>query len=100
MPEYIEHLKTVLHEEKATISNIILTHWHHDHIGGVGDVLGALATDNGRVVANFLVKIYSHLSVIIAKIFPSRLSYMEVPANGSPGRLSRNSIKHQAEFTY
>lgn len=57
MPEYIEHLKTVLHEEKATISNIILTHWHHDHIGGVGDVLSALETDNGRVDVSFLVNI-------------------------------------------
>lgn len=29
----------MLKEEKATISTIILTHWHHDHVGGVKDVL-------------------------------------------------------------
>lgn len=46
-PEYIKHLKTVLSDEKATISDIILTHWHHDHIGGVRDVLKCLDDANG-----------------------------------------------------
>lgn len=46
-PEYIKHLKTVLSEEKATISDIILTHWHYDHIGGVNDVLKSLENENG-----------------------------------------------------
>lgn len=39
MPEYIKHLNSVLREEKAYISAIVLTHWHHDHVGGVKDVL-------------------------------------------------------------
>lgn len=38
-PEYIQSLNEVLREEKAIISDIIITHWHHDHIGGVEDVL-------------------------------------------------------------
>lgn len=46
--EYIKHLNMVLNEEKATIDNIILTHWHHDHIGGVEDILNTLGTDNGK----------------------------------------------------
>ncbi|XP_031627504.1 beta-lactamase-like protein 2 homolog [Contarinia nasturtii] len=45
-PDYIKHLKTVLRDEKATISDIILTHWHNDHIGGVRDVLQCLDDAN------------------------------------------------------
>ncbi|KRG07158.1 beta-lactamase-like protein 2 homolog isoform X1 [Drosophila mojavensis] len=40
VPQYIDHLKGVLREEQATISKIILTHWHHDHVGGVKDIVG------------------------------------------------------------
>ena len=39
MPEYITHLKNVLVDERILIDNIIVSHWHHDHIGGVLDVL-------------------------------------------------------------
>lgn len=41
------HLKQVLHDQKATLSDIILTHWHHDHIGGVRDVLQSIENGNG-----------------------------------------------------
>lgn len=41
-PEYIEHLSSVLRSENASITAILLTHWHHDHIGGVGDVVRSL----------------------------------------------------------
>ena len=33
--EYIDLLKTVLSENHVTLDQIILTHWHPDHIGGV-----------------------------------------------------------------
>lgn len=39
VPEYITNLKDVLRSENATIDTIILTHWHHDHVGGVNDIL-------------------------------------------------------------
>jgi len=32
---WISALRQVLAEEKATVSTTIITHWHHDHIGGV-----------------------------------------------------------------
>lgn len=38
---YLEHLSTVLAEEKAKISKIIFTHWHHDHTGGIFGVLNS-----------------------------------------------------------
>ncbi len=37
-PDYRSLLKSVLNEHKIEISSIIVTHWHHDHVGGVDDV--------------------------------------------------------------
>ncbi|KAF1824521.1 Metallo-hydrolase/oxidoreductase [Dissoconium aciculare CBS 342.82] len=38
-PIYSELLKQALQEQNATIESILLTHWHHDHTGGVQQVL-------------------------------------------------------------
>ncbi|KAI9370843.1 beta-lactamase-like protein [Aspergillus egyptiacus] len=32
-------LKQVLSDEKATIQQALITHWHHDHVGGIPDLL-------------------------------------------------------------
>lgn len=37
-PEWKESLSRVLADEKTTVSQLILTHWHHDHVGGVADL--------------------------------------------------------------
>jgi endoribonuclease LACTB2 len=34
IPEFTKNLKQVLTEEKAEIKDIVITHWHHDHVGG------------------------------------------------------------------
>ncbi|XP_053951359.1 beta-lactamase-like protein 2 homolog [Anastrepha ludens] len=49
IPDYIEHLHEVLKQEQAKLSTIILTHWHHDHVGGVKDVVKTCAADDCRV---------------------------------------------------
>ncbi|KAG0086355.1 hypothetical protein BGZ93_005853 [Podila epicladia] len=48
IPDYIPLLKTALDKDLqgATISKVICSHWHHDHVGGVSDVLGLLAERN------------------------------------------------------
>ncbi|KAF1843826.1 Metallo-hydrolase/oxidoreductase [Cucurbitaria berberidis CBS 394.84] len=38
-PEWIASLKSVLDNEKIAIDKVILTHWHHDHVQGVPDLL-------------------------------------------------------------
>lgn len=39
---YIKLLNNVLKEENATIEHLVVTHWHHDHIGGVEPVQNLL----------------------------------------------------------
>jgi ribonuclease/clavin/mitogillin len=36
--DYIDLLEQVLKEEKASISDIVISHWHADHIGGLKDI--------------------------------------------------------------
>lgn len=36
--EYFDLLQSVLKEQKATLDQIILTHWHPDHVGGVHQI--------------------------------------------------------------
>ncbi|XP_042892175.1 endoribonuclease LACTB2-like, partial [Penaeus japonicus] len=40
--DYISSLTSVLQEHNTSIDRIVISHWHHDHIGGVEDVLGVL----------------------------------------------------------
>lgn len=42
VPEYIGHLKQVISDERILINDIIISHWHHDHIGGVDEVLDVI----------------------------------------------------------
>ncbi|XP_050306840.1 endoribonuclease LACTB2 [Anthonomus grandis grandis] len=42
VPQYINHLRNVLTFEKIDIAHIFLTHWHHDHVGGLADILEEL----------------------------------------------------------
>ena len=37
-PSWLAALQKVLHSEKATIGHVLLTHRHHDHVGGVEGV--------------------------------------------------------------
>ncbi|KAM0753773.1 Metallo-hydrolase/oxidoreductase [Meredithblackwellia eburnea MCA 4105] len=44
LPEYLPHLRAALEtHNNPVISDILLSHWHHDHVGGLADVLGLLA---------------------------------------------------------
>ena len=49
--EYTAHLKEVLSRNQITIQEIVLTHWHPDHVGGIADVLKCVRnTGNSHLV--------------------------------------------------
>jgi glyoxylase-like metal-dependent hydrolase (beta-lactamase superfamily II) len=52
---YMKRLEEVLKEENIDLEHIIVTHWHHDHIGGVHDVVNRL--NNGEFLVELLVTI-------------------------------------------
>ncbi|KAI0165073.1 Metallo-hydrolase/oxidoreductase [Hypoxylon sp. FL1284] len=38
-PSWIDALKRTLDEEKASVQSALITHWHHDHTGGISQLL-------------------------------------------------------------
>ncbi|XP_012264674.2 endoribonuclease LACTB2 [Athalia rosae] len=43
-PEYTRLLSDVLKSEDATLEHLLLTHWHHDHVGGAKSVRNLLTS--------------------------------------------------------
>lgn len=58
-PEYISLLKDVLGKNKISLSSIILTHWHPDHIGGLKQVLD-LVDDKGECMLELYLRSHAY----------------------------------------
>lgn len=45
LPQYLPHLRSALATyENPTVTDILLSHWHGDHVGGLADVLSLFAS--------------------------------------------------------
>ncbi|CAG9784641.1 unnamed protein product [Diatraea saccharalis] len=47
--EYQQNLAKVVQSEQINIEHIVVTHWHHDHIGGVENIYGTIASKHPKV---------------------------------------------------
>ncbi|KAJ7351863.1 Beta-lactamase-like protein 2 [Desmophyllum pertusum] len=47
--EYVANLKEVLSTNKSSIQEILITHWHPDHVGGICDVLNKCTENPGHL---------------------------------------------------
>lgn len=48
--EYLSLLQSILKANDSYIAEIIVTHWHPDHVGGVPDICKMLADQSGKNV--------------------------------------------------
>ncbi|XP_041470066.1 endoribonuclease LACTB2-like isoform X1 [Lytechinus variegatus] len=50
-PEFLKNLRNTLAENGTSIQEILLTHWHHDHVGGIADIFQELHLENNVKVS-------------------------------------------------
>ena len=56
-PDYIELLRNTLSDLKTRVHQVLVTHWHMDHIGGVEGVCGLYT----GTLAHIKVRLHSHI---------------------------------------
>lgn len=57
--EYISCLKQALTEFNTTIQEIIVTHWHHDHTGGIGDICKSINNGKQKTLSSLRKTVFS-----------------------------------------
>jgi glyoxylase-like metal-dependent hydrolase (beta-lactamase superfamily II) len=64
--QYLKRLEDVLKEENIDFEHIIVTHWHHDHIGGVHNVVNRF--NNGEFAVTLFTENVA-FEFILLKLF-------------------------------
>ena len=51
---YVEYLRQALTQESCALQGIVVTHWHHDHIGGIPDIQRELGVEKEIPVYKYM----------------------------------------------
>ncbi|KAL4217702.1 Beta-lactamase-like protein 2 [Mactra antiquata] len=71
VPDYIKVLKQTLSEHNSSIQEIIVTHWHEDHVGGVSEIYKQILSEPVPVSK------FKRLSVPDVDITPAKYNFIE-----------------------
>ena len=63
-PEYFLNLKKSLDDNCITIRDVILSHWHYDHVGGIAEVLKSTEVSNGLEKKNIKLYFISKITLL------------------------------------
>jgi len=50
VPEYIDNLKDTLQKFQCSIQEVVITHWHQDHTGGIADIYNDILKGGGLFI--------------------------------------------------
>ncbi|EME40155.1 hypothetical protein DOTSEDRAFT_74851 [Dothistroma septosporum NZE10] len=87
-PQWLDSVKKALKDENASISDVILTHWHPDHVGGVPDARSLCP--EAKVWKNNLYAMKDYINYNDGHIF--RTEGATIKAFHSPG----HTVDHMA----
>jgi len=71
--EYLSNLSKVLKDFQCTIGSIVLTHWHHDHVGGAAAIREQILKDEGESVPLLKFKHKGETDVSLSEVSDGQL---------------------------
>ena len=98
--EYIAHLKEVLTNNQTTVQEILVTHWHPDHVGGILDVVKGLG-DVGNYTLVFIIIILNHSIMTILTMvtqITGNVRISKLPQEGVSEEIGGHTATHKYNF--
>ena len=62
-PEYFQNLKDTLSGGGSIISEVILSHWHPDHVGGISKIIETMKVCKMIIKFHFVFQVHSKNNV-------------------------------------
>ena len=98
--EYIAHLKEVLTNNQTSVQEILVTHWHPDHVGGILDVVKGLG-DAGNYTLVVIIIILNHSIMTILTMvtqITGNVRISKLPQEGISEEIGGHTATHKYNF--